>query len=191
MNLKTIFIVTVSFALLPFLTFSQQMEKGTHVISPGFGVGGVFPVFSSVNTRTPLFGLSYEYVAFENAGPGSIGVGGFIGYKAFKRNNEIGDDRFYEKLHYVIIGAKGAYHYNPFPNLKSLDPYAGVMLSLNIPDYSHNYTTKYQYLENKYKAYLAATVYVGTRYFFTENVGVFAEAGFGTYFFNLGVNFKF
>lgn len=176
---------------LPETMKAQMFEKGTHIISPGFGMGGIYPVFTSVNSRSPLFGLSYEHSPFENAGPGTIGIGGFIGYKAFKRNNEIGDNRFYEKLHYVIIGAKGAYHYNPFRDVENLDLYAGLMLSLNIPDYANNYSENYKYLENKYRPYLAGTIYAGARYFFTENIGVFVEAGFGTSFLNLGVNFKF
>jgi len=169
----------------------QQMEKGSHVLSPGFGVGGVYPVFSAVNSQTPLFGISYEYGAFEKVGPGNIGIGGFVGYKAYKRVEEIDGFRFYEKLHYFIVGAKGAYHYNPFPKVTALDPYAGLMLSLNLPDYANNYSPKYRYLENKYRGYLAATVYAGARYYFNENIGAFAEAGFGTSFFTLGANFKF
>lgn len=170
---------------------AQQLEQGEHVLSPSFGIGGVYPVFTSVNSRTPLFGLSYEYGAFDHVGPGSIGIGGFLGYKAFRRVNEIGEYSFYEKLHYVIVGAKGAYHYNPFPQVSGLDPYAGLMLSLNIADYASNYSPKYQYLENKYRTYLAGTVYAGTRYFFTENIGAFAEVSFGTSFFTLGANFRF
>lgn len=171
--------------------FSQQLEKGDHVLSPSFGVGGIYPVFGSVNTQTPLFGLSYEYGAFDRLGPGSVGIGGFLGYKAYKRIEQIDGNSYFEKLHYMVLGVKGSYHYNPFKKVKGLDPYAGLMLSLNVPDYANNYTDKYKYLGSKYRGYLAGTVYVGAHFFFTENMGAFAEAGFGTAFFSLGMNFKF
>ncbi len=186
-----IILSTALLSLLVTVSFAQQLEKGQHVLAPGFGIGGVYPVFSAVNSQSPLFGLSYEYGAFDNIGPGCIGAGGFVGYKAFKRVTTIDGYNFYEKLHYFVIGGKGSYHYNPFPDVKGLDPYAGVMLSLNLPDYSNNYSSKYKSLENKYRGYLAATVYAGARYYFTENIGAFAEAGFGTSFFTLGMSFKF
>jgi hypothetical protein len=184
-------LLSVISAIFSLQLSAQQLEKGSHVISPGFGLGGLYPVFSQVNYQTPLFGISYEYGAFEKVGPGSIGIGGFFGYKAFKRVEEIDGIDYYEKLHYFVVGGKGAYHYNPFPQVKKLDTYAGVMLSFNLPDHSANYAPEYEYLENTYKGYLAATIYTGARYYFNDYVGAFAEVGFGTSFFSMGANFKF
>ncbi len=191
MKLRSVIAAGMLCSLLFTNSSAQQLEQGTHVISPGFGIGGVYPVFSSVNAQSPLFGVSYEYGAFDHIGPGSIGIGGFAGYKAFKRTVDVDGFNFDERLHYFVIGAKGSWHYNPFPEVKGLDPYAGVMLSLNLPGYSSNYTEPYQYLENKYSPYLAATIYAGARYYFSEYVGAFAEAGFGTSFFAMGMNFRF
>ncbi len=191
MSSKSSWFLFLSFLLSFTGLQAQQLEKGAHVLTPGFGIGGVYPVFSSVNSQIPLFGISYEYGAFDHLGPGSLGIGGLAGYKAFKRTERFDGDSYYEKLHYIIIGVKGSYHYNPFPKVDRLDPYAGLMLSVNIPDYANNYSPKYSYLENKYRAYLAGTVYLGCRYYFTENIGAFAEASFGITFFSLGMNFKF
>jgi hypothetical protein len=56
------------------------------------------------------------------------------------------------------------------------------MLSLNIASYDG---------PGDIDSFPSGSVYVGGRWYFTENFGVFAEAGYGVAFLTLGASFRF
>jgi hypothetical protein len=159
---------------------AQEFNQGTNVINAGFGVGGSF---SPGGFGSPSAGLglsaSYERGIWEVGGPGVISLGGYLGTTSYKGDFDFDDDEY--TWRYFIIGARAAYHFNGL-NVENLDVYGGAMLSLNIASYDG---------PGDIDSFPSGSVYVGGRWYFTENFGVFAEAGYGVAFLTLGASFRF
>lgn len=92
-------------------------------------------------------------------------------------------------MHYSVLGSsfnfsyfaiRGSYHFAELLNVqdKKFDPYAG--LGLGYVTYG-NYVSSGAFLQ----------VHVGARYYFSDNIGGFAEIGAGASLLKLGVAIKF
>ena len=136
---------------------AQPFEMGTNVLGVGIGIGGHYAAWNSSYSSTPAIGISYEHGIKDGLGPGTIAIGGYIGY--------------YKGMSYHY-GLRGIYHYN-FDLDDNLDLYGGLMLSYA------------SYASNIY-----FSLFVGGRYYFTNNVGVFMELGYGISYLTVGLNFK-
>lgn len=179
------------FILIIILAFKDnlfaQFEKGDNVASAGIGIGGAYTVFGGISSQSPTFGIGYERGIFDKAGPGNIGIGGYIGHKSFRKNYNWG----YEKLGYTIVGASGSYHWQ-FHKLKELDTYAGLLLAMNFATAAYHEDYNYfGYSPAKYNSYLSATFFVGGRYYFTPAFAGYSELSYGISFLTLGVAYKF
>jgi hypothetical protein len=179
-------VIYFSAALLLFVFASQNssaqaFENGDNVLSVGLGVGSGY---HGINySSSPAISIQYEHGNWDVGGPGVISLGGFLGYKGF-RHEEFG---YVEKWNYTVIGLRSAYHYNGI-DAKELDVYGGLMLSYDILSYSNNFPASYNY--GGYTSGLGISVYIGGRYYFTDNVGAFLELGYGISYATLGVAFK-
>ncbi len=153
----------------------EVFHKGTTAINAGVGLGSYYS-----GLAIPPLSVSLDYGVTDNmikGNNGSISVGGFLGYTATKK--------FYgdSGASIAVLGARGAFHYQFAPKL---DTYAGMMISYDIvstPDSWANYVWAYG-------SRVDWSIYLGTRYYFTEKIGAFAELGYGFYNLNLGVTFK-
>jgi len=165
-------------------TSAQEFVQGTNVINAGFGVGGSF---SPGGFGSPSAGLglsaSYERGIWEVGGPGVISLGGYLGTTRYSGNTGFNNEKF--RWRYYIIGARGAYHFNGL-NVENLDVYGGAMLSLNIASFNDD-----DGLIDNIDTFPSGSVFVGGRWYFTQNFGVFAEAGYGVSFLTLGASFRF
>lgn len=155
---------------------AQEFNKGTNVINAGVGLGGNFNIYASPS-QSPSFSASFERGIWEVPGPGVVSLGAYVGYKTYKYSNA-------DRWNYTIVGVRGAYHYNGL-NVENLDVYGGVMLSYNILSYDSSYNAFGSYGSN-----LGATAFIGGRWYFAQNFGVFAEVGYGVAYLTLGVSFK-
>ena len=152
----------------------EVFHKGTTAINAGIGLGSYYNSLS-----IPPLSVSLDYGIVDNlinGNNGSISVGGFLGYTATKK--------FYGDAgaSIAVLGARGAFHYQFAPKL---DTYAGLMLSYDIV--SSNYDAFANYIKGSRVDW---SIFLGTRYYFTEKIGAFAELGYGFYNLNLGVTFK-
>lgn len=186
--------------------FAQQSNtdafgKGTNVLSAGLGFGGDYTYIGGGYTSTPNFIISYDNGTFNNVGPGIISLGGIISYKSssYDYMNPYTNYYYDQKWTYFIIGFRSAYHWNFTTNSK-FDPYAGLMLayydigyksSSNDPYYTNPANPYYFYSINNYNSYLAFSLYIGARYFVSNNIAVWLELGFGYSNAALGVSYKF
>lgn len=151
--------------------------KGRNFVNLGVGIGtfgftgtGGMPIVASV----------------EHGFTDKISAGVYLGL--IKR--KFGSDLTYS---YKVFGAKAAYHFNEALNISNprLDTYGGAAL------YYRAYSLKYKDQsdpEDKMKSSggdLTAGVYAGGRYFFAQNVGAFAEIGYGISPLQLGITFGF
>ena len=158
----------------------EIFQKGTKAVNVGVGLGSYLG-----NTTIPPLSASFEYGIKDNlinGDNGSISVGGYVGYTASSTDFVVSKYR----ISYAILGARGSFHYQFIPKL---DTYAGIMLGYNVvsSSWSGSEIAGAATASNQF----AYSTYAGARYFFTENIGAFAEAGYGVAYLNLGVTCKF
>lgn len=150
-------------------SFAQMaIDKGTKFINLGIGVGG----YGYYTGGGVGFNASADFGVTKN-----ITVGAVAGYKSYGSIASYNYNSF-------DIGARGSYHFNELLSLGTdkADLYAGLGLSY----YSFSYGG---YLDNYGTVYVP--IHIGGRYFFSENVGGFAELGSSLATLKLGVTFKF
>lgn len=158
----------------------QQFQLGSNAVNVGVGFG---TALSGLGTGRPAISASYEHGLWE-AGPGVIGLGAYAGLTGYTYKTE----GYTQKWNYTVIGVRGAYHYHGFTSVPQLDPYGGVMLGYNIVSYSAtgDYTGP-----NTYGSGLGFSLFLGSRWFFSDNLAAFAELGYGVSVLNAGIAFKF
>ena len=190
----------------------QAFYIGTHVVSLGFGFGGAYP-FKTTGGPYPAIGLSYEHGITEFSSGAAIGVGGFIGEKTlvyhhdFDVSQTYGNFPYYEesKWKYLFAGASGSYHVNTHTRY---DPYVNVILGMKFLKYRFVYTDPNHVPpdgyptagvpadgvpirdNHKYKPGFMYNFAVGTRYFWSNNVAAFIEAGYGISYVTFGLTVK-
>ena len=178
--MKKIFFLAVMAIIVALPLSSQPFQKGTSVVNLGIGIGSAW---SSLGNGRPAINLSFEHGLWD-AGPGVISIGGFaenVGYKY----QSVG---YSQKWNFTVVGVRSAYHYNGFTNVPQLDPYGGLMLGYNIVSYSS--TGNYPDASN-YGSGMGFAFFVGSRWFFTNNLGAFAEIGYGSTVLKAGLALKF
>ncbi|TAH24732.1 MAG: hypothetical protein EAZ07_09100 [Cytophagales bacterium] len=178
---------------------AQALTKGDGVLNLGIGFGGGY-VYSGATTTVPPVHASFEKIITDEIGPGRIGIGGLAGYSAGKYEypSWFGTGEYGIKTTSIVIGARGAYHFNFVKNDK-LDLYAGIMLGYNIGSTKWYFDSSISpatqtLLESTNSASYGGLIYggfIGARYLFTEKIGAFAELGYSIALFNLGLTVKF
>lgn len=152
----------------------EVFGKGDKALNIGIGLGSTIsgttipPITASLD-----FGVADRLI---NGNNGSISVGGLVGYA--------GSSNDFVSVHYAIVGARGAFHYQ---FVDKLDTYAGLLLG-----YRHaRVNWKSDIINGSVgTSEIALGAYLGARYFFTPKVGAFAELGYSVAYANVGVTFK-
>lgn len=159
-------------------------DENTHIINVGIGVGSGYyeRIGGEKYSSSPYLNLSYEQPWPKKLGPGFLGVGAYFGYKTEKYEynyNRYGSGYYYERRYsYYTIAARADYHWDLL-NSKKAEVYGGILIGayLNVYTYNDN-DPNYDYYSvsvNPFSPYISA--FVGARYYFTDNIGVFAEVG--------------
>ncbi|GHT69274.1 hypothetical protein AGMMS50239_35770 [Bacteroidia bacterium] len=167
---------------------AQLFSKGDKVINLGIGVpsylGG-----SGYETKIPLVSGSFDYGLLDGLleGKASIGVGGYLGYTSNRFNIKYTGGNYGYDFSYLIIGPRASFHYNP---IDKLDTYGGLLLGYNIVS-SSTYGRADQYVKPDNESRFTPALYVGARYYFVDNIAVFAEVGYGISLIEVGISFKF
>jgi len=156
--------------------------QGDNVVNAGIGFGGYYSgAFYNNVKRIPFVSLSYENCIKDNLFNeySSLGIGGILGYTSVSIND-------YYKTSNTLIGVRGALHY---AFVDKLDTYAGLLLGYGI--------VSWKWLDSGWtgsgnaSSSLVAGGFLGARYYFTDNIAAFAEAGYGAANINLGIALKF
>ena len=169
--------------------------KGDNTIGISIGAGGnryssVYGYgYSYSRVDLPAFALIYDHGFFGEVGPGTIGIGGLLGYQYSFLNNYGDYDANWSNL---VIGVRGTYHLTILKDKNNhFDPYAGVLAGVRIRTYHNTY---YDHDNRSYDSgtVLPATgVFVGAKYNFTEHFGAFAELAYDISIIRIGLNFNF
>ena len=166
--------------VLAAVAHAQPFQNGTTTVNAGIGLG---TALGGLGKARPAISISLDHGFWDIGGPGVISLGGYIGNTGYKYT----DLGYTAKWNYVVVGVRGAYHYNGF-EIPELDVYGGAMLGYNIVSYSADGAGAG--LKNSYGSGLGLSGFVGGRWFFNHNVGVYAELGYGVSVLSAGVTFK-
>ena len=178
-------------ALLFSLTFAwavqaqgqAQFDNSTMVAQAGIGLGGYSNNYSS---QTPVMSIAFEKGFKEDVGPGNIGIGGQIGYKSGRYDYNFWDTRYSWTYRYTMIAARAVYHPD-FAQSEKFDAYAGLTLGMYFLSFGSNDDAVTDYNSS----HLLLGAVGGCKYYFTENIGAYAELGYGLGYLNFGVAYKF
>jgi hypothetical protein len=161
-------IILLSVFVVAFFAVKAQnpvFVKGDKVINLGIG----FDWYTTISA-------SGEYCIMDGVvDKGSVGVGAFVGYGFPLRS-------YYNNSSRILAGVRGAFHY---PFIDKLDTYGGFGMGLQ---YTH-WSTGYNW-GNSSNAGLNYGFFIGARYYLTEKLAVFGEAGYGLGYLTAGVAFK-
>jgi len=183
---KLLAIVAVVFFSLSALQAQESMfNLGDKVVSAGIGFGSTLYTSGTYISRgVPPISLSYEQAVKDGIlDKGVIGVGGWVGYTSYKY--QVLDWGY--KYSNIIFGVMGAFHY---PLVDKLDTYAGIGLGYNIVsanEFGINSGIEY----NVSGSSIVFAGMIGARYYFTDQIAVFAQAGYGIAYFTVGASFRF
>lgn len=178
-------------SLLTPRTGNAQFDVGDNVASLGVGLGGNYVSHTSAS---PGLALGYEH-GVSDLGAGVLGIGGYVGFRTLTHRWNWGPNYEYDwRYTYLILGVRGAWHYNDWHGVSELDTYGGLMLSYNIVSWKDH--TVYpsgvvRASSGSAASGLGLTGFLGARYYFSNSFGAQLELGYGVSVLNLGVAYKF
>lgn len=169
-----------------FLTTKAQYPtfiKGDKVLNLGFGIGGYGS--SGYKVTLPPLSASFDYGLKDNIlDKGAVGIGVYVAFGSYKQSDY--NNSSYWKYNKTVIGVRGTFHY---PFVDRLDTYAGMMLGYKSESWRWNGVgTGGSKSEGKGPAF---SLFVGGRYYITDNIAALAELGVGICVLNLGFAIKF
>ena len=177
----------LALVLITNLASAQAFEnKGNYL---NFGIG-VDP-FS--NIATPFLGykyynvgpivVGYERGITEKLGIGRLGVGGVIGH-SFQGGKNGSYKTSWTRTTFIV---RCAYHFDL--GVEKMDLYAGLGAGTHV--YSKHKSNDVVYATSSSSIGATHYVFAGIRYYFTSNLGVYAEAGDGLATLHGGLVLKF
>jgi hypothetical protein len=155
-------------------SFPDPIQKGSLLISPGFGIGTFFPGITASSSSALVEGL----VAVDYALPIDfpLTLGGEIGFSGSKLKSWGGED-FNSSFLGIPILARVAWH--PNWEIKNLDTYLLAKLGFDIGFWTGD-MEKNGSIKNPHGFVYGFNV--GLRYFFTPAIGAYVEGGYEYHF---------
>jgi hypothetical protein len=219
MNRKSTIFLPIVFALLALTAAAQPVKKNktesnsgsgskcfdesSKIIGVGLGFWGSGYYRYGKNgaytyRSSPAFCLTYEQ-SLPKLGPGYLGLGAYFGYKtaSYKYDDWYYNGNKYYYRHnwtYMFIAARGAYHAEALMTDKA-ELYFGAVVGLRIQKYNFE-TNSIDPERNAYELhesniYPGYSLFLGGRYYLSNNIGLYAELGYGISYLTAGLSFKF
>lgn len=181
--MKKILSTMVAVVAMTLSTNAQLFDEDAKFFHVGIGVGSPY-AYSGSDVSIPPVHASAEFAVSEK-----IGVGGLVGYTASKYDQAYFGDSYSWKFTYLIVGARGAYH---FLDSDKADVYVGAMLGYNIASAKFESTDPdlEEFVTEPSVGGVAFGGFVGGRYMFTEKLGGFAELGYNISWLSVGLAVK-
>lgn len=168
---------------------SPTFSESDLVFNAGIGIGTSLYSGSYYRSTLPPLSISVEYGLQEDflTDDLTLGIGGYLGVAGSKYEHKYPGGRYGYKYNYTVIGIRGAVHY---PIVDKLDTYGGLMLGYNIVSFKEVGDFPAFDYSDSVNSHMAFSIYVGGRYYFTDNFAAMAELGYGIAYLNLGVALK-
>lgn len=165
---------------------TPTFSKSDLVFNAGIGFGSSL-YGSGYKTTLPALSISGEYGVIDDfiTDDMTLGVGGYLGFAGSKYEYAGYGGSYGWRYNYTVIGARGALHY---PLADKLDTYAGLMLGYNIVSFKEIGTAPIGL--NASGSSMTFSVYLGGRYYLSDNFGIMAELGYGIAYLNVGISLK-
>ena len=164
---------------------AQLFSPGDKVLNLGLGFGVAWGVTYST-VQVPPIAVSFDYGWRDDLGPGIVGLGGYLGYASYAWESSWLGGSYGYKVSSTVIGAIGTYHMDLVDNL---DTYGGLLLGFRIVSDKATGTWAGAY-SSSVGSGLTGSLFIGAKYYFSDNIGAFAELGYGIAYFTLGASFK-
>lgn len=187
--MKKLLLMMAMIALTGMAGFTQSFEKGNQAINLGIGFGNTAYFGSYYSGFFPSISGSYEYAIVEVPMgaelTGVVSVGGYLGWSTSRY--EYNWDNYYYRYNTFIIAVRGNYHFI-FHN--RFDPYAGIWFGAKIVGGGWHGDGSHPENWDATSSGPTGGAYVGARWFFNDNIAVYAELGYLISVFNVGLTFK-
>ncbi|MCE2711571.1 MAG: porin family protein [Cryomorphaceae bacterium] len=176
------------------LSNAQVFESGSNHVSLGYGLGlGYGRLLNAYQAYDgyKFSGFGPVQLAYEHGITDNIGVGGSVGFSSYGGTWLQTNYNYKYSWKTLSIMVRGAYHFDV--RNRDIDPYGGV--GIGFMKYSYSWTSSDpNFNEANYNVSSASPlgyqIFVGARYHFTDNLGAYAELGYGLALFNAGLTFK-
>ncbi|MCW3807554.1 hypothetical protein [Plebeiibacterium marinum] len=179
--MRKLFIVLGVLLALGVNGYSQSLYPGEQTAGVGLGV----PSAMNTTKKNPAISVSgfYEYGFTEKLGIGHIGGGAIVSLAG-------GND-----YRHFLIGPRAAYHFDmtDITGDKAwdvVDVYAGIMSGARFR-HEEYYDPFLDRTIDYNDTDLITDIFAGIRYSFADNIGVYAEAGYGVSYLTVGLSFRF
>ena len=189
-KLLMFFVVLALITGFSFQVFAQEKDfkNGDNIIHAGLGLGMAGMYY---DVSIPPIIVSYDRGLFINEIPLSFGV--LAGFAKSTYSEKIFADELTYEFTYTIIALRSAYHFDF--GIKNFDPYAGITLGYNIVKFSADFPSGYDLyaalVEDSAVSFFLWGFEVGATYYFTPNIGAYAELGYGVGIFRAGLAYRF
>lgn len=164
------------------LKSTAQVDEGQ--IDMNLGIG-LLTFGATGDVGVPPVSFSLDYAIQDD-----ITVGGFLGYYSSSQELPSFGGTYVFNYSYTIIAARGTYHY---ALIDELDTYGSVILGYIVGSSSVEEPNGANPAFRPATANVGGVAYgfsVGARYHFTDNIGAFAEIGYGISLLNIGLTYK-
>jgi len=159
--------------------------KGDNTLGLSLGVGNVY-TYHGGSTYLPAIAVNFDHGLVGNVGPGTIGIGGIIGWQNTYYKYGNGDRVSWTNF---IMGFRGTYHLTILKDKNNkFDPYGGVTVGIRVESYNGNHNGTYDVDGN---AHPFVGPFVGAKYNFTPKFGAFSELGYDISLFRIGLHLNF
>lgn len=175
---------------LPLCGYAEGGFVETHTkflqVGVGYDLHGRF-----YDVQVPPLHVAFDYCV-RVAPKAPLSFGAVLAYA--RSEHQVWDAHY----NFFAFGVRAAYHFTDFVKVDRLDLYAGIVLGgVGVSGHEQGWYYKF----NKFfvsvpkyyhdDGYFLGGVYAGVRYFFTKNVGVFSELGYGISYITGGICFTF
>ena len=164
---------------------SQIFAVGDKDVNIGIGFGATWYSGVGYKTKIPPVSASLDLGLKDDIGPGVLGIGGYVGFSSYKWEWNTVYTYGY-KYTTIILAARGTYH---LELVDKLDTYGGLLLGFRIVSSSYYGDIGYTYTGGAGSG-LAYSFFAGGRYYFSDNIAVFGELGYGIAYLTLGITVK-
>lgn len=185
---KTFKILTLGLLLalaVPTLVNAQLFDEKDIVLSAGIGIGSNYYAVGGTSMVMPVLFVSGDYCLREDLGPGNLGVGAIMGFSSYKEDFLL--SAYDYRVNTFLLGARGTYHFTDL--VDKLDLYGGITLGGEIASvkYTDDALDAYDISAN---SGVLTELFGGARYYFSDNLAVMGELGFGISWLKFGISFK-
>lgn len=160
-------------------------EEGDNAIGIALGVGPAY-TYGLASNYSPAFIVNYEHGIIGDLGPGTLSLGGELGYQTSRYDYSFGG--YNARSTTITFAVRAAYHLTILKDKNNkFDPYGGLAAGF----YAVSYSNSNPGSTETYPSAPFVAPFVGAKYNFTPHFGAFTELGLDIAILKFGLNFNF